>query len=157
MSLPNQIAKHFREVYTGDNWTAVNMKDVLAGITYQQAITKVHNLNTIAMLVYHINYYVSAVLKVLHGEPLKASDKYAFALTPITSEEEWQQLIAKAFSEAETFATIIEKFDEKKFFELFDDPKYGNYFRNIVGIVEHTYYHLGQISLIKKILNEPNR
>jgi len=30
--------------------------------------------------------------------------------------------------------------------------KYGNYFRNIVGVIEHIHYHLGQIVLIKKIL-----
>jgi hypothetical protein len=32
--------------------------------------------------------------------------------------------------------------------------KYGNYFRNIAGVVEHTHYHLGQIALIKKLLKE---
>ena len=156
MNLPAQIAKHFRDVHFGGNWTSVNLKDTLADVTWQQAVTPVHNLNTIAVLVFHVNYYVSAVLKVLEGEPLKASDKYSFDLPAITSEDDWQKLVAKALSEAELFAQQIEKLDELKLFQDFTDPKYGNYYRNLHGIIEHTHYHLGQISLIKKILNEPN-
>ncbi|HAI83731.1 MAG TPA: DUF1572 domain-containing protein, partial [Chitinophagaceae bacterium] len=28
----------------------------------------------------------------------------------------------------------------------------GTYYRNILGLIEHTHYHLGQIALIKKII-----
>jgi len=61
MALSKQIAQHFSAVHFGGNWTAINLKDTLEDITWQQAITKVHNLNTIATLVFHLNYYVSAV------------------------------------------------------------------------------------------------
>lgn len=152
MSLVEQIAKHFREVHFGGNWTAVNLKDTLSGVTWQQATTKVDNLNTIAVLVFHINYYVSAVLKVLLGGPLDASDKFSFDLPPLTSEEDWQKLVAKALTEAEQFALQIEKMEEQKLFEEFAAPQYGNYYRNLTGIIEHTHYHLGQISLMKKML-----
>jgi uncharacterized damage-inducible protein DinB len=149
-----QIAKHFRDVHFGGNWTSVNLKDTLEGITWEQAITKVHNLNTIATLVFHINYYVSAVLKVLQGEALQASDKYSFDHPPINSADDWQKLVTKALAEAELFAVQIEQLDETKLWEDFTDPKYGNYYRNLSGIIEHTHYHLGQITLVKKILNE---
>ena len=148
------IAKHFRDVYFGGNWTAVNLKDTLADITWQQATTKVHDLNTIAALVFHINYYVSPVLKVLQGGPLNASDKFSFDLQPVTSADDWQKLVSKVFKEAELFASQIEKMDEEKLFADFAGQKYGNYHRNLLGIIEHTHYNLGQISLIKKILNE---
>ncbi|CAL2105179.1 hypothetical protein T190115A13A_130054 [Tenacibaculum sp. 190524A02b] len=35
----------------------------------------------------------------------------------------------------------------------FVNEKYGNYARNIEGVIEHSYYHLGQIVLIKKIIS----
>jgi hypothetical protein len=91
-------------------------------------------------------------LKVLYGEALNASDKFSFDLHPVNSEEEWQKLVAKVMTEAEQFAAEIEKLEDDKFFEDFSNPKYGNNYRNIVGIIEHTHYHLGQIVLIKKIL-----
>jgi hypothetical protein len=152
MTSIKQIAKHFRDVYFGGNWTTVNLKDTIADVTWQQATTKVYNLNSIATLVFHINYYVNPVLRVLQGELLNASDKFSFDLPAITSDDDWQKLVTKALTEAELFAEQIEKVDEAKLFEDFADPRYGNYYRNLLGIIEHTYYHLGQISLIKKIL-----
>lgn len=157
MTTTQQLAKHLRDFYNGDNWTAVNLKDTLEGITWEQSVTKVHDFNTIAMLVYHINYYVDAVIKVFQGSQLKANDKYAFDLHPITSDNDWQQLKKHVSSQAEVFAALIESMDEKKLPEVFEDPKYGTYFRNIAGIIEHAHYHLGQIMLIKKILHVLSR
>ena len=154
MSLTKQIAKHFREVHFGGNWTWVNLKDTLADISWEQATTKVHNLNTIAALVFHINYYVGVVLRVMQDGQLKGSDKYSFDTPVITSSDDWQRLVDKSISEAELLAAEIEKMDEGKIFVDFPDPKYGNYFRNLIGLIEHTHYHLGQVALIKKILNE---
>ncbi len=152
MSIAQQIAKQLREVHFGGNWTAVNLKETLKGVTYQQATAKIYDLNTIAVLTFHINYYVGAVLKVLRGEPLTASDKLSFDVGNVSSEEEWQNLVKKVMDEAEVFADEIEKLDDSKLSQNLADPKYGNYFRNLTGIIEHSHYHLGQIVLIRKIL-----
>lgn len=157
MNLPAQIAKLFRDVHYGGNWTSVNLKENLAGLTWQQATTKVYSFNTIADLVYHMNYYVSAVLKVLQGEPLNASDKYSFDHPPIRSQQEWEKLLTKTCTDAENFATLVEQLPESKLWETFSDEKYGNYYRNIHGVIEHCHYHLGQIVLIKKILLQANK
>lgn len=152
MNLKAQIARHFREVHFGGNWTSVNLKDSLAGITWQQATTKVYSLNTIAALVYHINYYVSAVLKVLEGGSLDAHDKYSFDFPPIQSDEDWEKLLNKTWTDAKSFVTLIEQLPESKLENDFSEKKYGSYYRNLHGIIEHTHYHLGQIVLIKKII-----
>ncbi len=156
MSLTEQMAKHFREIHFGGNWTSSNLKDNLADITWQQAITQVYSFNTIDTLVYHINYYVSAVSKVLQGEPLNASDKYSFNHPPILSQQDWEKLLDKTWTDAENFANLIEELPGSKLWENFSDKKYGNYYRNIHGIIEHIHYHLGQIVLIKKILLQAN-
>src|SRR6187401_335158 len=65
MDLTSQIAKHFKDVHFGGNWTSVNLKETLSDVDWQQATTKVYSFNTIAALVYHINYYVSVVTKAL--------------------------------------------------------------------------------------------
>ena len=152
MNLTTQIAKHFRDLHFGGNWTSVNLKDSLADVSWQQATTQVYSFNTIATLVYHTNYYVSVVLKVLRGEPLRAKDKYSFEHPLILSQQDWDNLLNKTWTEAETFATLVEQLPENKLGEIFLDEKYGNYYRNLHGIIEHTHYHLGQIVLIKKIL-----
>ena len=154
MDLPKQIATHFRQIHFGGNWTSVNLKETLAGIDWQQATTKIHSFNTIAALVYHTNYYVSEVLKVLKGAPLNAHDKFSFDCPPINSAEDWNKLLNKTWADAEDFAILIEELPEEKLWEIFTDQKYGNYYRNIHGIIEHTHYHLGQIVLIKKWLSQ---
>jgi hypothetical protein len=153
MSLPKQIAGHFRQVHFGGNWTSVNLKDTLADISWEQANIKLNDLNTIVALVYHMNYYVSAVLKVFNGQPLDAHDKYSFDHPPVTSAADWQQLVDKTLNDAEVFAKHIEQLPESKLWEYLADEKYGNYYRNIHGIIEHTHYHLGQVVLVKKMLS----
>lgn len=154
MNLSQQTAKHFRDVFTGGNWTSVNLKETLSGVDWQQATTTVHSLNTIAALVYHIHYYVQAVLNVLNGNPLEASDKFSFDVPAIQNQEDWDQLVATTLSDAERFAALVEQLPESRFTAIFVDEKYGSYHRNMYGIIEHTHYHLGQIVLIKKILQQ---
>ena len=152
MNLTAQTAKHFRELYFGVNWTESNLRDNLSGVTWQQATTQVYSFNTIAALVYHINYFVSVVLKVLEGGLLEGSDKYSFDHPPIQSQADWEKLLVKTWSDAEKFANLVEQLPEQKLWETFSEEKYGNYYRNIQGIIEHSHYHLGQIVLIKKML-----
>jgi uncharacterized damage-inducible protein DinB len=154
MNLSGQIAKHFREVYFGGNWTTSCLKDNLADVSWQQATTKVYSFNTIAALVFHINYYVSAALKVLQGGTLNAKDEFSFDHNPVLCREDWEKLLDKAWADAESFAALVEQLPESRLWENFTDEKYGNYYRNIHGIIEHAHYHLGQIILIKKIILE---
>ncbi len=152
MNTSTQIAKHFREVHFGGNWTVSNLKDNLSDVSWEQATMQVYSLNTIATLVFHVNYYVDAVLKVLQGGTLDAKDAYSFAHPPIHSQEDWENLQQKVWRDAENFAALVEQLPEETLWEDFTDPKYGIYYRNLHGIIEHTHYHLGQIALIKKIL-----
>lgn len=155
MSIAKHIAKNFREVHFGGNWTCSNLKDNLADITWQQAKEQVGSFNTIATLAYHIHYYVGVAMKVLQGEALNGKDEYSFKHPPINNQKDWENLLLKMWDDAETFALLIEQLPENKLWEDFTDTKYGNYYRNIQGIIEHTHYHLGQIALIKKsILSE---
>ena len=149
-----QIAKHLRAVYFGGNWTSVNLKETVTDVSWLQATKKIQSFNTIAALVYHINYYVSTIVKVLQSAPLDAHDKYSFDLPSISSQQDWEELLHNSFSEAEKLADLIEHFPDDRLSEIFVNEKYGNYYRNFWGVIEHTHYHLGQIVLIKKLLLE---
>jgi hypothetical protein len=151
MSLTKQIAQHLRQVHFGKNWTWSNLKEHLADITWQQATTQVQDFNTIATLVYHMNYYLRAVSDRLRGNLLSAKHELSFIHAPITSQEDWGNLVEKTWTDAETFATQIEQMPENMLWENISE-EYGSYYYNIHGVVEHTHYHLGQIVLLKKLL-----
>lgn len=76
--------------------------------------------------------------------------QYSFDCPPIRSQEDWERLLDKTWTDAEDFASLIEQLPEPKLWENFSDGKYGNYYRNIQGVTEYVHYHLGQIVLIKK-------
>lgn len=151
-TVTTQIAKHIRDVHFGGNWTTSNLRDNLADVSWQEATVKVGSLNSIAALVFHINYYIDAVLHVLQGQPLTAHDKYSYEHPPIDTPEAWEALKQKMWSDAETFAALIEQLSDDTLWEHFTDEKYGHYYRNLQGIIEHTHYHLGQIVVIKKMV-----
>lgn len=153
-NLSKQIAKHFKELHFGGNWTGSNLKEALNGVTWQQATTQVYDFNTIATLVFHINYYVSAVLNVFKGEKLNAKDELSFNHPPINSQEDWDNFLNSVWDDIEQFIPFVEQLPEHKLLAVFEDEKYGNYYRNIQGIIEHSHYHLGQIVLIKKIITK---
>ena len=152
MTAITHIAKHFRDVYFSGNWTASNLKEQLADVTWQEATTQVYDCNTIATLAYHIHYFVDTVTKVLEGGPLEGKDIYSFDHPPIHSKEDWDTFLEKTYVAADHFATLIEQLPNDTLWADFADPKYGNYYRNLQGIIEHTHYHLGQIAIIKKIV-----
>ncbi|HEY9703719.1 MAG TPA: hypothetical protein V6C58_14825 [Allocoleopsis sp.] len=152
MNLSQQLAAHVRAMLTGSNYTGVNLHSLLNDVILTQATTQIHSLNTIASLTFHINYYISAVLKVLQGGALEAHDKYSFDCPSLLKEEEWEYLKMKLYSDVELFTLLIEQIPESQWNKNFIDGKYGTWYRNIAGIIEHTHYHMGQIALIKKLL-----
>jgi len=123
MNVSQQLSNHVFDIYFGKNWTATNFRDTLKGITLEEALTKVHGLNSIAALVHHINYYVSLQLRVLEGGPLEGSDKISFNHPEFKTQEEWDNYLKGILEQALVFSEIL-----------------GN------------YYHFGQIVIIRKII-----
>ncbi|WP_250252316.1 DUF1572 domain-containing protein [Chryseobacterium sp. Marseille-Q3244] len=155
MSSVLQLAKRFREVLFDGLWIAnTNFKNQLSDITWEHAVMKVGSLNTIAMLTFHIDYYIAGLVHVFEGGDLEIKDKYSFDLAPIESQEQWENLLNKLWRDSEKFIALLEKMPDSKLNETFVDEKYGSYQRNIDGMIEHAYYHLGQVTLIKKLLKE---
>jgi hypothetical protein len=155
MEHSSQIASRFREVLLNGTWIAnTNYKDQLSDVTLKQATSKIGSLNTIAALTYHINYYIAGILNVFEGGALEIRDKFSFDLPPINSEASWEKMLAEMWANAEKFADHVERMSDEQLDAVFVEEKYGNYRRNIEGMIEHSYYHLGQIALIKKMIKE---
>ena len=151
MKLNEYLANRLKEVFTEGKWVAgTNFKDQIFDLDWKIAIQKVENFNTIADLTFHIHYYIAGVTKVLEGGSLDIKDKFSFDSPPIKSKQDWVNLVNKFLSDSEKFISLVENMTDEKLMSNFVDEKYGTYYRNIDAMIEHTYYHLGQILLIKK-------
>jgi uncharacterized damage-inducible protein DinB len=153
MPLSIDLANRFREVALNGTFIAnTNFKHQISDVTCEEANTKVHSLNTIAALTFHIGYYLGGVNQAFQGGPLDIRDQYSFDFIPPATDEEWNAMRQKFLESAELFAHLVEKMPDSLLSEPFVNEKYGSYHRNIDAMIEHCYYHLGQITLLKKII-----
>tara|TARA_R110000782_G_scaffold104737_1_gene192522 strand:+ start:103 stop:567 length:465 start_codon:yes stop_codon:yes gene_type:complete len=151
MKLSKYLADRLKEVFTEGKWVlGTNLKEQIIDLDWNKATKKIDDFNTIADLTFHIDYYTAGVGKVLKGGTLDIRDKYSFDSQPIKSEQDWRNLVNKFCLDSEEFIELVEKMSEEKILSDFVDKQYGTYYRNIDAIIEHAYYHLGQIILIKK-------
>ncbi|MFN8338961.1 MAG: DUF1572 domain-containing protein [Saprospiraceae bacterium] len=157
MKLNEQISKQLKDLFISGQWvgTNLNLKAQLDDVNFEMALTKYESLNTIALLAFHINYYLEGVINVFEGGTLDIKDKYSYEMPPINTSAEWDTLRSNIYNNAENFVDLVEQMPLSQLDEPFTDEKYGTYLRNLIGMLEHSYYHLGQIVLIKKLLTSP--
>lgn len=152
MNICERIAAHIQDVFNGDNWTEVNLADTVVDINYTEAttITKV-SPNSIAMLVHHLKFYNEVVLKRLQGTNPKISSANGFDMPPIQNEQQWKQLVSDCLQSAKNLAEAALAFPADKL-ESVPVGGHNNMYKNLHGIAEHVHYHLGQITILKKLL-----
>lgn len=154
MNKSQAIANRFREVTLNGTWIAnTNFKHQLANLNWKIATTKYGSLNSIALLAQHIHYYINGIKNVCLGGDLEIKDKFSFDFKPMESQLEWEVFLNTFWQDSEEFASLIEQMAETKLDEVFIEAKYGSYQRNIDAMIEHSYYHLGQIVLLRKLID----
>ncbi len=153
MESAQQLSNRLKDVVLSGKWIAnTNFKEQLTGLNWQLATTSYNGLNSIAALTFHINYYIAGIIEVFEGRNLTIKDKYSFEMPAITSQEQWEQLAENLYLHVEKFAAHVAAMSDEQLNSVFVDEKYGTYRRNIEGMIEHCYYHFGQIVIIKKLL-----
>jgi hypothetical protein len=154
MTRNTYLAGRIREVLLNGRWIAnTHFQEQLLSTSWEQAVAQVGELNSIAALTYHINYYLDGILRAMETGVLDIRDKYSFDLPPIRSAGEWDTLVRQFLQNAESFAEAVERMEDAALDLPFIDEKYGSTLRNIEGVIEHSYYHLGQVVLLRKMLS----
>jgi len=155
MSKSKHLADRFREVILSGKWIAyTNLSEQLKDLNWMQATQSIGSLNSIAALCFHLNYYIAGTLEVFAGRDLTIRDKYSWDIPAITSENDWKDLKNKIKINAKLYAAHVETLSDEQLNESFSKIEYGTYQKNISGMIEHCYYHLGQVVVIKKLLLE---
>ena len=136
MNHSEALAKQYHDLIEGGNIAGVGFKEVLHDVTWQEATTQIG--------------YVKMVTKMLEEGQLEGNDAASFVHEPVTSKEAWETLLDNTWHEAKVFTKLVAQLPEKRLSEPF--KVYGTYYRNLHGLIEHTYYHLGQMRLLKKLI-----
>lgn len=153
MNRNQTTANRLREVLLNGDWIAgTNYKAILHDVDWQMATQKINNLNTIAALTFHVNYYLEGLLDAFKTGALTIKDANSFNMPAIQNTTDWENLRSNFLSNAELFVIAVEQMNDNLFDQVFFNQQYGTYQRNLEGVIEHCYYHLGQISLLKKLI-----
>jgi hypothetical protein len=153
-NLAQTLSARFKEVIFDGTWVAnTNYYNELHKLDWQTATQKIADCNTIALLAQHIHYYVKGVGYAFEQGRLTISDKYSFDFAPITNQAAWETFLQRFWEDAAQLAEHFSQLEQKQLLQTFIQEEYGSYLRNIEGMIEHCYYHLGQIVLLKKMIN----
>lgn len=152
METVSNLTNRLKEVLIDGQWVSgTNFKKEIENMSWQNAITPVANLNSVAAIVWHIEYYLKGVTNVLEGGTLDIKDKYSFDTPYFKSQTDWENLKISFYKTCNSYIRLVTKLSKDQLNATFVDEKYGNYYRNVNAMIEHCYYHLGQIVLIKKL------
>jgi len=152
MKITELIAQHITEVFEGNNWTDVNIKDTIDDIDYREATTVTKaSYNTIAALLHHLSFYNDVVSMRLMGINPEIDEINGFNVPAIKNEHDWQLLKDAVFASAANLSDAVRKFPEEKINDL-TVTEHSTYYKTLHGLAEHAHYHLGQIVLIKKLV-----
>ena len=150
------LAQRLKELFLNGRWIAnTNYREQLEQTNWTEASRQHANLNSIVKLSYHVWYYLQGINTYFVTGRLEIKDRYSFDVTIIDSEESWNNFKNDFLQQAELFIDTVHAMTDEQLASDFFDPKYGTYRRNIDGMLEHAYYHLGQIVLLRKLFETP--
>lgn len=148
MSQAAALALRLQEVILEGTWIAnTNFKKELDSTSLDDVSIQIKTYNTVAVLAQHIHYYIAGVKQVFLGGELSISDKFSFDFEPMLSDEAWQNFLALFWKDTEELVNLIKTLTDEQLDAIFVKEAYGSYKRNIEALIEHSYYHLGQIVL----------
>lgn len=158
MKRNEQLAGRLQEVFLDGKWIAnTNFRDQLEDVDHEMAVQKVSGLNTLYALTFHIHYYIRGLIQVFEEGKLEIQDKFSFNCPALPDESDWINLKAAFFTDAAYFVSLVQSMPENQLSEPFADVRYGSYERNLEAMIEHGYYHLGQVALLKKWIKAQNQ
>lgn len=148
-----RLAERLSDVFLNGQWIAgTNFSLVLDDISFEEANRSVGGLNSMYRLAYHVDYYLRGLCRVLEKNELKISDRFSFPEAEIDAPDRWENFKIDLQLNAQRLISLVQNMTDAALDATFVQPQYGSNRRNLEALIEHSYYHLGQMTLIKKLL-----
>ncbi len=149
------LTEKIRDVYGKEPWYGDSMKSILSNIGPEIVFKKVNaNSHSIAELLAHIVGWREFVLsRIILDNNFDVEQKESFNWRRIDSDEAsaWKSLLNALEKNQNEIVKILDASDDN----VLDLPVAGREYKTdylIEGMIQHDIYHVGQISLLKKVL-----
>jgi DinB family protein len=147
-----RIADQLRRAFAGDAWHGPPLRDLLTGITAEQACKyPLPSAHSIWELVLHIDAYLTPAWEVIRGIPLPkiVGTPMDWPSAADRSAAGWSSAVDRLFHDGELLAQAIEGQTDARLQETVPGRGYTFYYL-FHGIVQHSLYHGGQIAMLKR-------
>ncbi len=152
MNTSELLAQHYYETFFGGNWSEIDYINVLKDVSFTEAVSITPaSPNNIAVLVYHVNFYNKRIIERLKHKSGKANSSNGYDMSELKTEAEWNELKTEFFTTVNEAVTSIKNCEESLWNEKVKESPF-TFYKTIVGVTEHAYYHLGQIVILKNTL-----
>jgi hypothetical protein len=145
MSKSAFIANRVHALFFGPNWTETSLSELIQNHTFAEFLNTKVGTNSAAAVLFHIHYYQKAQLSVLQGGSLNAKDSESFHHPKWVNESDWLQFGSNVLETGRELELAVSKLPESIWSEAFVKAEYGSYETNLIGMLEHSYYHFGQL------------
>ena len=149
----NHFIKLLNDHYNGNPWIDVTISKTLKSFTAKQAAEKIDGLNSVWQIVNHMLGWRNALIARVKDTPLKYPDDNYIAEIKNTSEKAWKDTVKKFELSQKNILSFLKKKDDRLLEKVSPSSGYS-YFELVNAILIHDSYHLGQIVLIRKILDK---
>lgn len=157
MSNPSmtQYVTHFREVYNGNPWFGENIVSKLNGITDELAFVRPReDVHSIAEVVSHMTFWRKSLISRLNNDEsfhasVESEDNWRNL--SLLRREGWNKVRTDFEASQETISEILGR--QPATILATEYAKDHTFEYLIQGVIDHDIYHLGQIGLIRKMIN----
>jgi uncharacterized damage-inducible protein DinB len=160
MTVKDRIRGELERAHDGDPWCGPSLTSVLEGVRASQAAGKVPGIiHSIWEIVLHVAAWHSVVAGRIKGQPIAEPAEGDWPPVGDPSAAGWREALARLNESHAQLMRALESIDESSLDDRVGDsrdPALGSgmtVYANLHGIAQHSMYHAGQISLLRKLVN----
>jgi uncharacterized damage-inducible protein DinB len=150
MSEIQTIIDELKIIHDGDPWHGPSMKEVLSGVSAEQAAAKpLANAHSIWELTLHVAAWEGVMVRRLAGLQMNEPEEGDFPAVTDVSEEAWRRTLNRLDEEHRRLIEAVAKLTDERLSEIVPGKDYTVEYM-LRGLWRHHVYHAGQIALLKK-------
>ena len=150
----NRVMEMLSNTYNGSAWHGASMLEILKGIDAVQAFQATDHIHRICELVQHITTWRIYAIKKLEGDKqFDVSKEDNWKSFDRQDEEAWKDILTQLDESQTKLISALKHFPDEKLQDTVPGKAY-DFYTLIHGVIQHDLYHLGEIALLARELNE---
>jgi uncharacterized damage-inducible protein DinB len=149
-----RLAEEMKEAYEGEPWFGRNAKQLLAEVDEAMAFEKLAGQHSIVELVWHMVTWKAFTINRLRKDTSKSLHSFEAEDWRTLNHQDkslWPQGLQLLRQTHNELVEVVQQQKDEILVEKVAERDY-TYRKLLNGVVQHDIYHLGQIALLKKIL-----